>query len=233
MHCVHRRRVIAAFSIAALVATACGGDDSDSSSTATDPSTGDGASSTAATSALTTGGEEPTDSTAGKATAVEPTTIEAWEALWAEEREAIVERIIDNGWGRSADGTTVTGPEGFSIDLSACIAGWNDTQGLTDTSIKIGYVLPQAGPVAAAAGLAKAEGAIFRHQADLGGFTDSEGRTRTVELITRDDGYDPARTIPLVDELIVSTGVFAGQTSGTPQTLRTYDKINQYCVPNR
>ncbi|MEZ5260204.1 MAG: ABC transporter substrate-binding protein [Acidimicrobiales bacterium] len=170
-------------------------------------------------------------STAAERPAEVPSTIEDWEALWAEERDAIVERIVDNGWGKSADGATVTGPEGFTIDLSACIAGWSDTQGLTDTSIKIGYVLPQSGPVAAAAGLAKAEDAVFRHQADLGGFTDSEGKSRTVELVTRDDGYDPARTIPLVDELIVSNGVFAVQTSGTPQTLRTYDKINQYCVP--
>jgi branched-chain amino acid transport system substrate-binding protein len=52
-----------------------------------------------------------------------------------------------------------------------------------------------------------------------------------VELTTRDDGYDPARTIPLVDELIDSQKVFTVLTSGTPPTLRTYDKLNQRCIP--
>ena len=34
-----------------------------------------------------------------------PTSIEEWEALWATERAAIVKRIKDNKWGKSADGT--------------------------------------------------------------------------------------------------------------------------------
>ena len=50
-------------------------------------------------------------------------------------------------------------------------------------------------------------------------------------MILRDDAYDPARTIPLVDELIDSEKVFAIETSGSPSTLRTYDKLNQRCIP--
>ena len=41
----------------------------------------------------------------------QPTSIDAWEALWAEQRDAIVKRIKDNKWGKSADGKNVTGPE--------------------------------------------------------------------------------------------------------------------------
>ena len=47
----------------------------------------------------------------------------------------------------------------------------------------------------------------------------------------RDDGYDPARTIPLVDELIDSEKVFDVMTQGSPGTLKTYDKLNQRCIP--
>lgn len=221
------RNLASVFSLvaSALVVAACGGDDGEQASEVTSP----GAESAGSTPAPVTPSAESTATTA--APAARPTSMEEWEALWTKERAAVVERIEENGWGISADGTKVTGPEGFTIDLSACTSGWSDTEGLTDTSIKVGYVLPQSGPLASASGLSKAEDAIFRHQASQGGFKDSAGKARTVEMVTRDDGYDPARTIPLIDELIDSTKVFLVQTSGTPQTLRTYDKINQYCIP--
>ena len=72
----------------------CPGDDSSSSDTTT--STTD-----AATGAVPRPPEEPT-------------TIEEWEELWAEQRAAVVKRIEDNGWGLQADGNTITGPEGRS-----------------------------------------------------------------------------------------------------------------------
>src|SRR5690606_17762779 len=34
-----------------------------------------------------------------------------------------------------------------------------------------------------------------------------------------------------VDELIDSEKVFAVETAGTPSTMRTYDKLNQRCIP--
>ena len=49
-------------------------------------------------------------------------------------------------------------------------------------------------------------------------FKDSTGKTRKINLIVKDDGYDPARTIPLVDELIDSEKVFAMWTLGSPNT---------------
>src|SRR5215218_4517637 len=47
----------------------------------------------------------------------------------------------------------------------------------------------------------------------------------------RDDVYDAARTIPIVDELLDSEKVFALWTLGTPAGLKIYDKVNQRCVP--
>ncbi|MGD9755730.1 MAG: hypothetical protein AB7W59_32455, partial [Acidimicrobiia bacterium] len=64
--------------------------------------------------------------------------MEEWEALWASERAAIVARIKENGWGLQADGKTITGPEGFTIDLTRCAAGWSNTEGITDTEFKVG-----------------------------------------------------------------------------------------------
>jgi hypothetical protein len=34
---------------------------------------------------------------------------------WSKQRDAIVKRIKDNKWGKSADSKTVTGPEGFRL----------------------------------------------------------------------------------------------------------------------
>src|SRR5690606_35502745 len=158
-------------------------------------------------------------------------SMEEWEALWAEERAAVVARIQDNGWGTSADGKTLTGPGDFSVDLGACPTGWSDTEGLTDTEIKIGYPLPQSGPAAESAGLGYSQQALFNHYNAEGAFTDANGKTRNVTMVLRDDAYDAARTIPLVDELIDSVRVFAVETTGSPSTLRTYDKLNERCIP--
>jgi ABC-type branched-subunit amino acid transport system substrate-binding protein len=89
----------------------------------------------------------------------------------------------------------------------------------------------QSGPNAEAGGIGSAADALFRYYSPQGVYTDSEGKTRTVRMLLRDDAYDPARAIPLVDELIDSEKVFAVQTMGTPSTMRTYDKLNQRCIP--
>ena len=60
------------------------------------------------------------------------------------QRDAIVKRITHNKWGLSADGKTVTGPEGFTIDVSKCAVGWNNLEGLTDRDIKIGQTIAQS-----------------------------------------------------------------------------------------
>jgi ABC-type branched-subunit amino acid transport system substrate-binding protein len=161
-----------------------------------------------------------------------PTSMAEWEALWEEQRAAVVARIKQNKWGKSADGRILNGPEGFSIDLSKCPAGWSDTEGIGDADIKIGYPAAFSGPNAEAGNIANAHVALFKHYNENGGFPDATGKTRKVTMVLKDDGYDPARTIPLVDELIDSEKVFAVETMGSPSTLRTYDKLNARCVPH-
>ncbi|MPY94667.1 MAG: ABC transporter substrate-binding protein [Acidimicrobiia bacterium] len=215
-----RARAFAGFLPLCLVAAACGGDDSSSASSGTvDSGVKSGVDQALSGSATTA---EITD---------QPTSMEEWEALWAEERAAVVAEITENGWGKSADGNTLTGPEGFTVDLAACPAGWSDTEGLTDTTIKIGNTLSQSGTTADYGYLAVAIRPLLAHYSAEGAFTDSEGKTRTVDYITKDDAYDPARTIPLVDELIDSDKVFDVWTLGSPNTMKTYDKLNQRCIP--
>jgi branched-chain amino acid transport system substrate-binding protein len=220
-----KRRFAAATAVAlAMVGTmaACGGDDSDS-----------GASSgTTATTAASSGGSSTTaGSTATTAAKAQPASMDEWEKLWADQRAVQLKRIKDNKWGTSADGKTVTGPEGFTMDLSKCPAGWSQTEGLTDTEIKIGAPTPLSGTAADSGNWTRGAGAWFNYQADRGLFKDSLGKTRKVNLIMKDDGYDAARTIPIVDELMDSDKVFALWTLGTPSGLKIYDKINQRCVP--
>ena len=217
MHGSWRRRAGATTLGVALVAAACGGDDS---------SGGSGAASTAAGAPTTA---EGTTATSG---ATQPQSMEEWETLWEKERAATVKRIKDNRWGRSADGKTLTGPGGWTVDLTKCAAGWSDTEGLTDTTIKMGQSIAQSGTYADFGNLARGADVIFAHYSDEGFFKDNAGKTRTINYITKDDGYDAARSIPNVDELIDSEKVFSIQVLGTPGTLKNYDKINQRCIPN-
>jgi len=218
----------------ALVAAACGGDDSGGSGGSTSDNTVDAGVKAGVQTALGGGTETTASGSAAATTAVQPqpTSIDAWEALWATQRAAIVKRITENKWGRSADGKTLTGPEGFTIDLSKCPAGWSDTEGLTDTSIKVGMSIAQSGNYAEYNNYSKGAIALFDYYGNKGDLKDVNGNTRKIDLITRDDGYDPARTIPNVDELLDSEKVFAVWTLGSPSSLKTYDRINQRCVPH-
>jgi ABC-type branched-subunit amino acid transport system substrate-binding protein len=205
-----------------LAVTAAGCGSSSKSGQATTTTVSGAASSTTAAPSQST-----TPTTAGPT----PQSIGDWEALWAKQRDAIVKRIKDSHWGKSADGTTLTGPGGWTVDLTKCASGWSDTEGLTDTSIKVGLSLAQSGTYADYGNLGKAMDFLFSYYNDQGAFKDSTGKTRKITFIQKDDGYDAARAIPNVDELLDSEKVFAVQTLGSPATLKTYDKINQRCVP--
>jgi branched-chain amino acid transport system substrate-binding protein len=213
----------------ALLAASCGGDDSGTSEGGSTGNTIDSGVKSGVQQAL--GGGSTTGGGTATTAAPAPTSMDGWEALWAQQRDAIVKRIKDNHWGTSADGKTVTGPEGFTIDLSKCPAGWSNTEGLSDTSIKIGHTTALSGTLADYGNIPKAMNLVFDYYGKKGALKDSTGKTRTIDLIVKDDGYDAARTIPLVDELIDSDKVFAMWTLGSANTLKTYDKLNQRCIP--
>jgi branched-chain amino acid transport system substrate-binding protein len=206
----------------ALVGAACGGDSKNETSSATTV----GAAPTTAPSTTAVGAT--TSTTAGAA----PASLADWEALWARQRDAIVKRIKDNHWGKSADGKTLTGPGGWTVDLTKCPAGWSDTEGVSDTTIKIGQSIPLSGTYADYGNLARGIDFLFGYYSDQGLFKDANsGKTRKVQYTMKDDGYDAARTIPNIDEMLDSEKDFAVWTLGSPPTLKTYEKTNQRCVP--
>lgn len=172
-----------------------------------------------------------TSSNSTATTVARPTTLEQWETLWARQREAIVKQAKDNGWGKSADGKTLTGPAGFQIDLSKCPAGWSDTEGVTDTQVKIGQTTALSGVYADYGYRAKAIELMLEYYGQQNAFRDVNGKTRKVNYIVKDDGVDPVRTVPLTDELIDSEKVFAQMTLGSANAFKVYDKLNARCIP--
>ncbi len=209
-----------------LVAAACGGSDSGDNA-ATDVTIDQKLKD--ALSVTTVAGNTVTTAAAA---AKQPTSMVEWEALWKTEREAVVKRIKENKWGLSADGKTITGPEGFKIDITKCAAGWSNTQGLTDTSFKVGGSLALSGTLADYGNYGKSIDTLLKYYGEQKAFKDSTGKTRTANYIQKDDGYDPARAIPNTDELLDSEKVFAMWNLGTPATMKVYDKVNQRCVPH-
>ena len=150
----------------------------------------------------------------------------------AAEREAVVKTIKENKWGLDKATNTIKGPEGFSVDLAKCPQGWNNVEGLTDTEIKIGVHTALSGTLADYGNMAKAWQAYIDKVNAAGGITDSTGKTRKVTLVVKDDGYDATRAIPLVDELLDGDKTFMIFGGGSALILRTYDKVNQRCVPH-
>jgi ABC-type branched-subunit amino acid transport system substrate-binding protein len=235
------RAALVALLGASLIAASCGGGsgggDNASTAATVDPGVKAGIAqalgggSTSATGQGQTGASGPASTSATAKTDAQPTTMDQWEALWARQRADIVKRIKDNHWGKSADGTKVTGPEGFTIDLTKCPPNWSDTEGVSDTEVKIGATGALSGPQADYGNIMRGGDALMQYYGKKGAFKDSTGKTRKVTVEIRDDAYDPARAIPLVDELIDSVKVFAMTTQQSAASLKTYDKLNQRCIP--
>jgi branched-chain amino acid transport system substrate-binding protein len=161
-----------------------------------------------------------------------PTNIAEWEALWKTERAAVVKKIKDNGWGWDQTAKKVTGPGGFLVDLSKCPAGWDPYGGLSDGTIHIGQTIAQSGTLADYGNIGVGQQILYDYVNTQGGITDSTGKNYKIITDRKDDAYDAAKTVPLVDELLDSTGSFAIQTLGSPNTMKVYDKINSRCVPD-
>ncbi len=78
------------------------------------------------------------------------------------------------------------------------------TPGVTDTEIRIGTWGPQSGPAAAWGTVTVAIDAYFKYINDQGGING-----RNLVLVSRDDGYDPARSVAAARELNDRENVFA------------------------
>jgi branched-chain amino acid transport system substrate-binding protein len=108
------------------------------------------------------------------------------------------------------------------------------TQGLTDTTIKIGVTQPLSGPlVAVGGGYVVGFQAYFNYIDSLGGIKGPDGKKRKVELITKDDQYVATKSKANATELIDNDKVFALLgLFGTSGNLAVRPLLASKCVPS-
>lgn len=100
--------------------------------------------------------------------------------------------------------------------------------GVTGSTITIGTTTPLSGPASFYAGVSKGANAYYQYVNAHGGVNG-----RKIKYIVYDDGYDPAKAVPLTHQLVDSDQVFAvvGQL-GTPINTATRPYLNQQKVPD-
>jgi branched-chain amino acid transport system substrate-binding protein len=104
--------------------------------------------------------------------------------------------------------------------------------GITDDSIKIGATYPLSGPASAYAVISQALDSCFADINDQGGIEMADGKTRTVEFIIKDDGYDPAQASANAQALVEQDEVFMILNPlGTGNNMAIRDYMNAQEVP--
>ena len=99
--------------------------------------------------------------------------------------------------------------------------------GASDTEIKIGNTNPHSGPSSSYAAIAKTIDAYWKSVNAAGGING-----RKVTFISLDDGYNPAKTVECVRQLVEQEKIFAlFQSLGTPCNTAIHKYMNQKKVP--
>ncbi|MXW42642.1 MAG: ABC transporter substrate-binding protein [Acidimicrobiia bacterium] len=123
-----------------------------------------------------------------------------------------------------ADPTVIELGGGATINLSECPEEWDNYAGVTETEIRVGSSLPRSGALAGFGTVADGLSLYFEDVGLIDG--------RKVVMISRDDGYVPARTVTNVEEMIDVENLlgFAG-ILGSPNNLAVRDVLNENCIP--
>lgn len=133
---------------------------------------------------------------------------------------------------------------GASLFVSACGAGGGngdgdggsggtqaegDTTGITDSSIKIGTHMPLTGVAAPGySTIPEGQKAYFDYVNANGGICDRE-----LELVVRDDGYNPSNTSNVTNQLVLQDEIFGMLGGlGTPTHSAVIDFLNEEEVPD-
>ncbi|MGH1491782.1 MAG: ABC transporter substrate-binding protein [Acidimicrobiales bacterium] len=223
----------------ALVAVACGSDGETDAGSSEDGAAaeedaameeeGDGETGGAADQDATDEAMEEAASGDGEDDAMvdRPTSLDEWQTLWASERQAIVDAIVDGGYGLGDDGV-LTGPGDFTLDTNDCPSDWSNTEGVEDGVIKIAMTTAQSGNLAAYGNLNAGQDIYFDWLNANGGIG-PDGLQ--IETIIKDDAYVADLTIEFVAELLQSDKPFMIQTLGSPNTFAVYNTLNEACVP--
>jgi len=114
-----------------------------------------------------------------------------------------------------------------AVATTAAFGAHRADPGVTSTSITIGGTFPLTGPASLYKTIPAAEKAYFDYVNDHGGVN---GRKINFDIL--DDAYNPAQTVPLTQQLVEQTKVFAVFGSlGTAPNLSTWGYLNQNKVP--
>lgn len=114
----------------------------------------------------------------------------------------------------------------FDLDLEECPSDWNDVAGVDETSIRIGMIAPQTGTQWAFR--AAAEGfAAYVDSVNADGGIDG----RSIELVIRDDAFDPEVTVTVAEELVELDDLLAVTTVGADPSLAAMEILNEACIP--
>jgi branched-chain amino acid transport system substrate-binding protein len=116
---------------------------------------------------------------------------------------------------------------GSVLAVGLAFAGSQYDPGISDTEIKIGNTLPYSGPASAWGMVGKSEAAYFAMINDQGGVNG-----RKINLISRDDGYSPPKTVEMVRKLVEEDQVLLlFQTLGTASNAAVQDYLNEKKIP--
>lgn len=219
----HVLRLLAALLAIALIAVACGSDDSPDTAAA-EPD-----------EVLSAGGAVDSEDAAEQlesAIAVEDggaetASFEELEARWAAGRAAVIADIEANGYG--LDGDVLNGPGGWTVDLSECPSDWNNVAGIEDGTLTLGLSIVQSGAGALAGNIGVGMATYYDWVNENGGIG-PDGLQ--IELIQKDDAYVASQTQENVAELLQSNDPFHITTVGSPNTFAVRETINDACVPH-
>ena len=126
----------------------------------------------------------------------------------------------------SAAASTEPAAAAFQVPTTSCPA--DATTPLADGApIKIGFIGPQTGPLASFGQIGPGMKVVFDKINAAGGIDGHQ-----LQLVEKDDAYDPAKSKPAVQEAIQGDKIFASAIQiGTPNVAGTRGDYEAACVP--
>ncbi len=116
----------------------------------------------------------------------------------------------------------------LALGSASALAQKKYDPGATDKEIKLGHINPYSGPASAYGAIGKAIQAYFDKINAEGGVNG-----RKLNLVSLDDGYNPAKTVEVARKLVEEEEVLAVfQPLGTPPNSAIHKYMNQKKVPH-
>ncbi|MDH3752562.1 MAG: ABC transporter substrate-binding protein [Acidimicrobiia bacterium] len=114
---------------------------------------------------------------------------------------------------------------GAILDISECPDDWDNSAGVSDDEIRIGITVPRSGPLAGFGTIADGVQIYFDNYGPVDG--------KSVTIVDRDDGYEAARTLTGVEEIIDTEDVLGFSfIIGSPNNAAVRDLLNEECIPH-